>query len=99
MARGPGKGVSGNPNGRPKGIPNKSTKEAREMFVKIMNGQIDHIAEAMEAVRKENPVKYLDVLSKLFQYSMPKQIDLTTGDEPINEVKVTYIDKIGDNRE
>ena len=93
------KGKSGNPSGKPKGSANKSTKEARALFVQIMNGQIEHIAEAMEAVREENPVKYLDVLSKLFQYSMPKQIDLTTDSEPINEVKVTYIDNIGDKGE
>jgi len=82
------KGQTGNPDGRPKGVPNKTTKQARELFVAIMNGQIDYIAEALEAVRQESPTKYLEALAKLFQYTMPKQIDVKTDGEPINTIKL-----------
>lgn len=86
--------------GRAAGTPNKTTKEFRELFVAIMNGQIEYIAEALEAVRLESPTKYLDALSKLFQYTMPKQLDVKTDGEKITDVNVTYVDRIdGDNRE
>ena len=80
--------------GRKVGSPNKTTKEFRELFVAIMNGQIEHIAEALEAVKKESPAKYLDALAKLFQYTMPKQLDVKSDGEKITEVKVTYMDKV-----
>lgn len=96
--RGPGKGKTNNPAGKPKGTQNRTTKEFRELFIAIMNGQIEHIAEALEAVKKESPAKYLDALAKLFQYTMPKQLDVKSDGEKITEVKVTYIDKVdGDN--
>jgi hypothetical protein len=92
------KGQTGNPDGRPKGVPNKTTKEARELFISIMNGEIDNIQDALRKVRDDSPTKYLDALSKLFQYTMPKQVDVSSGGEPITDIKVTYVDKLeGDN--
>jgi hypothetical protein len=38
MARGPGKGNTNNPNGRPAGIPNRTTKEAKELLEQILLG-------------------------------------------------------------
>jgi len=96
--KGPGKGNTNNPNGRPSGTPNKTTKEARELFVQVMNGEIENIKEALDKIRDENPTKYLESLAKLFQYTMPKQVDVTSDGKYITDVKVTYINKIdGDN--
>lgn len=78
--------------GKPKGAVNKTTKEARELFISIMNGEIEHIEEALSRIRADKPDKYLDSLSKLFQYTMPKQVDVTSDGEKITSVKVTYID-------
>jgi len=88
------KGQSGNPNGRNPGAPNKTTKEARELFVSIMNGEIENVQEALSKVLNDSPSKYLDALAKLLQYTMPKQVDITTEGEKITDVNVTYIDKI-----
>ena len=71
------KGQSGNAKGRPKGANNKVTKESRDLFVKIMNGEVGHIEDALDALRSESSEKYLKALSSLFPYFMPKQQELS----------------------
>lgn len=82
--------------GRKKGSLNRTNKEARELFIKIMNKEIDYIPEALEMVRTENQTKYLDILSKLFQYTMPKQIDIKSDGDKISGVTVTIVDATKD---
>lgn len=89
--KGPGKGNTNNPAGKPKGTPNRTTKEAREMFVAIIHGQIDYVDEALERVRTESPSKYLDIMSKLYTYVMPRMVDVTSEGEAITKIKVEYL--------
>lgn len=63
--------------GKPQGAENKTTKAARELFVEIMEGQVDNIQNALEEIRKKDKYKYLEVLSKFFPYFIPKKVDLT----------------------
>lgn len=78
------KGQSGNPNGRPKGAENKVTKESRELFKAIMDGEVPNIEEALGLLRENSPEKYLKALSSLFPYFMPKKLeaDITVNDTP-----------------
>lgn len=85
MARGPGKGKTNNANGRPKGSPNRTTKEAKLILEQILLGQIDNIEDAFDRLQKE-PARYLDACAKMFTYVLPKKTDITTGDEQINKV-------------
>jgi hypothetical protein len=62
--------------GKPKGAQNKTTKAARELFVSIMEGQQGYIEESLEKVRKKDPAKYLEVLSKFYPYFIPKKVEL-----------------------
>lgn len=83
------KGVSGNPNGRPKGAENKVTTEARELFVAILEKQVDNIEYAFDAVlngtdtTRPDPAKYLELYAKYAQYFVPKKVDLTSGNKEI----------------
>ena len=72
-------------------MPNRTTKEARELFVSIINGQTDYIFDALEKVREDSPSKYLDIMAKLYQYVMPRQVDLTSEGESIKKVEVKYV--------
>lgn len=74
--------------GKKLGTPNRTTKQAREIFVSIMNGEIDNIQDALKKIRVDSPAKYLDALSKLFQYTMPKQLDVTSDGESISAIKL-----------
>lgn len=76
------KGQSGNPNGRPKGAENKVTKESRELFKAIMDGEVPHIEEALGLLRENSPEKYLKALASLFPYFMPKKLE---ADVTLNE--------------
>jgi len=76
-------------SGKKKGSENVTTKKGRELFLDIMEGEIDNVKEALESVRKENPAKYLDVLSKLLPYFMPKLTDITTNGKEITNEKIT----------
>lgn len=69
------KGQSGNPNGRPKGAKGKISSEARELFVQVMEGEIDKIRDSLGVLRENSDEKYLKALSSLMPYFMPKQTE------------------------
>jgi hypothetical protein len=73
----------GNP-GKPKGVNNRITQEARSLFLKTIEDQMPHIAPAFEAVRMENPAEYLKILEKYAQYFIPKKVDITSKDNQLN---------------
>lgn len=76
----------GNP-GRQKGSQNKATKKAKELFLTIMEGEVDNIQDALEAVRKKDKGRYLEVLSKFLPYFIPKKLEIDTPTEMIINVK------------
>jgi len=55
-------GVSGNPNGRPKGSRNKLTETFLDIVAKDF---AENGAEAIERVRREDPVMYLRIVGSL----------------------------------
>lgn len=83
MPKGPGKGKTNNPKGRPAGVQNRTTKETKALLEQILLGQVDNIQSALESLIDKDPAKYLDACSKLFTYVLPKKTDITSGDEPL----------------
>jgi hypothetical protein len=71
-------------SGRPKGVPNKVTTEARELVKNILDANLPNIQSWLEAtangIRDENdkylvmpnPAKACDIVQNLIEYSVPK---------------------------
>jgi hypothetical protein len=78
------KGHPGNPKGRGKGIPNVSTREAREILSKILIAEIPKLVQSLENVRMKDDAKYIDCMNKLLSDLVPRRTDLTSDDAPLN---------------
>jgi len=84
--------------GRQKGTPNKSTEQAKILFMEIMSGNVNKFKEALDHLYKEDKIKWLDVVNKFFPYYLPKKTDITSDGEQIKpEVNISVVnDKIAD---
>lgn len=84
------KGKTNNPNGRPKGIPNKTTSEIKEFLTKIVSDNKEQIERDL---RELEPKERLQILEKFIQYVVPKMqnvqsvVDIKSiSDEQIDEI-------------
>ena len=66
------KGEVTNPNGRPKGKPNKTTAEIREAYQKLVEANLTNMTEWLVQVAAENPERAMDLMLKLSEYMIPK---------------------------
>lgn len=67
----------GNP-GKQKGTVSKTTKAAKEVFVGIMEGEVDNVQKALQELFKKDKEAYLNCLSKFFPYFIPKMTEIST---------------------
>ncbi len=64
------KGHTNNPNGRPKGIPNKVTQNMREWISALIDNNREQIEEDLKALE---PKERVQMFERLMQYVVPKQ--------------------------
>lgn len=63
------KGHTGNPNGRPKGVPNKTTTTVRRWIVNLIQNNMEQFETDLLMME---PKERLDFISKLLPYILPK---------------------------
>ncbi len=65
-------GQSGNPGGRPKGSQNKTTKEIREAYQRLVEGNLDNMSLWLARIASEDEEKAFDLMLKLSEYVIPR---------------------------
>jgi len=68
------KGQTNNPNGRPKGVPNKTTSTVREWLAGLLDKNRQQIEKDLKLL---DPKDRLLVLEKFMQYTTPKMQAVT----------------------
>lgn len=58
--------------GRPKGVPNKSTQEARKAIADFVEGNVDRLTGWLDAIAAKDPEKAFHCFSSIIEYHIPK---------------------------
>lgn len=81
------KGHTNNPNGRPKGTPNKSTQTMRDWIVDFVSGHQEQIERDFQSLE---PRERLLFVSRLLPYVVPKMVEVK--DENCQDTFVIHIE-------
>lgn len=84
------KGITNNPNGRPKGIPNKVTTDLRQWITSFIEDNLEQIQHDWETLE---PRDRIVLFEKLLKYSLPtlQATSLTTDFEKLTDDQLDYI--------
>lgn len=84
-------------NGRPKGVPNKSTALAREAIAKFVDGNSEKLQEWLDAIaadEKHGPLEAFKCFMQVTEYHVPKlarQELVGDAEQPV-QLKVSWED-------
>jgi hypothetical protein len=58
--------------GRPKGVPNKATQEARQAIADFIDGNVDRLNGWLDAIAAKDPEKAFNCFASIIEYHVPK---------------------------
>lgn len=79
-------GISGNPNGRPKGAANKNSKKIRQLLTEVIKAGLTNIETDLNQL---TPYERLTIISKLIPYTLTK----AAADPDDNEIVIKLVDE------
>ena len=79
---------------RPKGVPNKVTRDIKEAYRQLIENNLDNLTLWLEKISEKDPEKAIRILADLSEYVVPKlaRTDLVSGDKPIKPVLNVTVD-------
>jgi hypothetical protein len=84
------KGVSGNPTGRKRGKPNRSTAEIKTAFQNLLDANVDQMESDLKTL---SPKERIHVLLKMADYVLPRIQSIKADGEGFdNELIITIVD-------
>jgi len=86
--------------GRPKGATNRSTEMMKLNVARAVNLGLDYLKDDYEKIRKEDPAKALQILTKLMDFALPrmKAVDMEIKGEintKIEKIQIEVVKKDG----
>lgn len=78
--------------GRPKGSPNKSTKEIREALQYMVEKQLDKLEDAFNKVYEQDPGRFLSLYERFCNFVLPKQQSVEISNENAIDIRATIED-------
>jgi len=94
-----------NREGRPKGVPNKTTKQIREAYQKLTEDNLDNMTLWLAQIAADSPEKAMDLMLRLSEYIIPKlartEVTGNDGEDLFKNIKFEFGPDINDsnNRE
>jgi hypothetical protein len=90
--------------GRPAGVPNRSTEQAKLTIQRAVNGILDTMQDDLKEIKKRDPVRAMELAIKLLEYSIPKlkSVDVKgTMDinQKIQQISIHVLDGITNKNE
>ena len=89
-----------NREGRPKGIPNKTTKQIREAYQKLTEDNLDRMSIWISQVASEDPAKAMDIMIRLSEYIIPKlartEVTGNDGEDLFKNIKFQFGPDVND---
>jgi hypothetical protein len=84
------KGMTNNPNGRPKGIPNKSTNDLRQWVGEFIDGQREQILQDWQSLEPKDRIMMFE---KLMRFVLPtlQATTLKTDFDRMTDSELDYI--------
>lgn len=82
--------------GRPKGVPNKTTQQIKDMIVSLVGTQMEKWPTELEKMMKRDPAEAMRITGKLIDYVLPKQTKIDLEGELKHKIeKITIEIKTG----
>lgn len=80
--------------GRPKGSPNKTTKQVRDAYQLFAENNMDKFQAWIDRVAEKNPAKALEIVLAMSEYFLPKlqrtETDITSDGKAITTPTINF---------